>query len=144
MSSDGKYTHDQIKPSFKAVENSGMLRGALTRHDTSIRGEKKDLASGVAPDPIPSGLRHTAAPLTTLQASLAPVLADTIMGHPTQNFAWTNRVASCFFWVLNQLKRANQLFEFAHISSRPHHCARFYYTRVVPMPTPCTVPSITS
>ncbi|KAJ7929837.1 hypothetical protein B0H13DRAFT_1963522 [Mycena leptocephala] len=62
-----------------------------------IMGEEKDLASGVAPDPIPSGLRHTAAPLTTPQASLAPVPADTIMGHPTQNFAW-----------------ANQLFEFAH------------------------------
>jgi hypothetical protein len=26
-----------------------------------IRGEEKDLASGVAPDQIPSGLRHTAA-----------------------------------------------------------------------------------
>ncbi|KAJ7923293.1 hypothetical protein B0H13DRAFT_1980682 [Mycena leptocephala] len=61
-----------------------------------IRGDEV-LASGVAPDPIPSGLRHTAAPLTTLQASLAPVPTDTIMGHPTQNFAW-----------------ANQLFDFAH------------------------------
>ncbi|KAJ7939126.1 hypothetical protein B0H13DRAFT_1941268 [Mycena leptocephala] len=55
-----------------------------------IRGDEV-LASGVAPDPIPSGLRHTAAPLTTLQASLAPVPTDTIMGHPTQNFAWANQ-----------------------------------------------------
>ncbi|KAJ7920988.1 hypothetical protein B0H13DRAFT_1985953 [Mycena leptocephala] len=54
-------------------------------------GEEKDLASGVASDPIPSGLRHTAA------ASLAPVPADTIMGHPAQHFAW-----------------ALHLFEFAH------------------------------
>ncbi|KAJ7927209.1 hypothetical protein B0H13DRAFT_2653633 [Mycena leptocephala] len=60
-----------------------------------IRGDEV-LASGVAPDPIPSGLRHTAAPLTTLQASLAPVPTDTIMGHPTQNFAWANQMASCF------------------------------------------------
>ncbi|KAJ7938097.1 hypothetical protein B0H13DRAFT_1943336, partial [Mycena leptocephala] len=55
-----------------------------------IRGEEKDLASGVAPDPISSGLRHTA-PFTTPQASLAPVPADTIMRHPTQNFAWANQ-----------------------------------------------------
>ncbi|KAJ7938006.1 hypothetical protein B0H13DRAFT_1943245 [Mycena leptocephala] len=58
-----------------------------------IRGEDQDLvASGVVPVPIPSGLRHTTA------TSLAPVRADTIMGHPTQNFAWA----------------ANQLFEFSH------------------------------
>ncbi|KAJ7791537.1 hypothetical protein B0H14DRAFT_3566611 [Mycena olivaceomarginata] len=57
-----------------------------------IRDEEKDMASGVAPDPIPSGLKHTAAPLKTPQASLAPVPADTVMGHPTQNFAWANQL----------------------------------------------------
>ncbi|KAJ7802149.1 hypothetical protein B0H14DRAFT_2893269 [Mycena olivaceomarginata] len=59
-----------------------------------IRGEKKDLTSGVTPHPMPGGLRDTAAPLTTPQAMLVPVPT---MGHPTQGFAW-----------------ANQLFESAH------------------------------